>query len=135
MHFLQKTALAPSNRMHFNIVLQKQHEDYMKTLFMVVLLEWFLYKCDAKSKPALNLQYRWLKAHGVVIPSEKKQRRRSADILGDNLESEAAFIFSLHHGGEDLRPAPLVFVPDLIALVFQYLEQNKRYNGIYCTFK
>ena len=72
---------------------------------------------------------RWFKAHGVVIPSEKRQRHLSEDILGDNLEAEEApFTITLRHGGEDLRPAPLVFVPDLVTLVFQYLEQNQRYR-------
>ena len=27
-----------------------------------------------------------------------------------------------------MRPAPLVFVPDLVTLVLQYLEQNQRYR-------
>ncbi len=53
--------------------------------------------------------YRWFKACGVVVPSEKKLRKLSHELLGDNLESEAApFSFPLKHGGEDLRPAPLV---------------------------
>ena len=62
------------------------------------------------------------------MPSEKKQRALSKEILGSNLESEAApFSFPLKHGGEDLRPAPLVFVPDLPALIIQHLDQNDRY--------
>ena len=72
---------------------------------------------------------RWLKARGVSLPSEKRQRALSHEILGENLQSEAApFSFPLKHGGEDLRPAPLVFVPDLPAMVFQHLEQNDRYT-------
>lgn len=72
----------------------------------------------------------------MLIPSEKKQRRLSEDILGDNLEAEEApFSFALQHGGEDLRPAPLVFVPDLVTFVLQYLEQNQRYRYIHpCTY-
>ena len=38
--------------------------------------------------------------------------------------------FALHHR-EDLHPAPLVFVPDLVALVFQYLERNQRYSDVH----
>ena len=94
----------------------------MKTLFMVVHLEW---KWDANANKMMNPNLLFntggLKHMVSSIPSEKKQRRLSAYILGDNLESEAAqFTFPLRHG--DLRPAPLVFVPDLVALVFQYLE-------------
>ena len=65
----------------------------------------------------------------MVIPSEKRLRQLSDDILGNHLESGTApFTFTLKHGGEDLRPAPLVYVPDLRALVFQYLDQNERYK-------
>ncbi len=72
---------------------------------------------------------RWLKACGIVIPSEKKQRLLSHELLGDNLEAEAApFSFPLKHGGEDIRPAPLVYVTDLAAKVLQLLEQNERYR-------
>lgn len=64
----------------------------------------------------------------MTIPSEKQQRKLSHEVLGDNLESEAApFAFQLKHGGEDLRPAPLVYVPDLVTKIFQHLEQNERY--------
>ena len=89
-----------------------------------------------KVSPSLGLNravpfwlYRWFKACGVAIPSEKKQRKLSHQVLGDNLESEATpFAFPLKHGGEDLRPAPLVYVPDLVAKIFQHLEQNERYR-------
>ena len=65
----------------------------------------------------------------MVIPSEKRLRQLSDDILGNHLESGTApFTFAVKHGGEDLRPAPLVYVPDLRALFFQYLDQNERYK-------
>ncbi len=71
--------------------------------------------------------HRWLRASGITIPSEKKQQLLSHELLGDNLESEAVpFSFALKHGGEDLRPAPLVYVPDVAAKVFQLLDQNER---------
>ena len=61
------------------------------------------------------------------MPSEKKQRAFSHEILGENLQSEAApFYFAMKDGGEDLIPAPIVYVPDLLALIFQHLDQNKR---------
>ena len=72
--------------------------------------------------------FSWLKAYGVVLPSEQRQRKLSHELIGDHLESEAApFSFPLKHGGEDLHPAPLVFVSDLTAFIFQHLEQNERY--------
>ena len=55
---------------------------------------------------------RWFKARGVIVPSERKQRRLSEEMIGNNLE--------------DLRPAPLVYVPDLLAIIFQHLEQYER---------
>ena len=69
--------------------------------------------------------YRWFKAHGIVVPSEKRQ---SSDLLGTNLTSESApFSFPLKHGGEDFRPAPLISVPDLVEEIFHLLDQNDRY--------
>ena len=79
------------------------------------------------------MYFRWLKARGVTLPSKKRQRALSHEILGGNLHSEAApFSFPLKHGGEDLHPAPLDFVPDLTAMIFQHLDQNDRYT-VYTT--
>ena len=36
----------------------------------------------------------------------------------------------LFPGGEDLRPAPLVCVPDLPAIIFKHLDQNDRYTSM-----
>ena len=59
---------------------------------------------------------------------KKRQRQMSQELLVNDLESESApFSFGLKHGGEDLRLAPLVYVQDLVALVFHLLEQNDRY--------
>ena len=63
------------------------------------------------------------------MASEKRQRGLSRQQLGTNLTGEAApFSFPSKQGGEDLRPAPLVYVPDLVAKVLQVLEQNERYT-------
>ena len=71
--------------------------------------------------------HRWLKACGVHLASENHLRDVSKRQLGTNLAGEAApFSFAVRSGGEDLRPAPFVFIPDLIAKVVQLLEQNKR---------
>ena len=69
-----------------------------------------------------------MKAWGVSIASERKQRALSKELVGSNLASEAAlFSFPMESCGEELRPAPLVYVPDLSGKIFQLLEQNDRY--------
>ena len=55
---------------------------------------------------------RWMKAWGVRIASERKQRALSKELVGNNLSSEAAlFSFPMESCGEELRPAPLVYGP------------------------
>ena len=69
-----------------------------------------------------------MKAWGVSIASERNQRALSKELVGSNLASEAAFFsFPMVSCGEELRPAPLVYVPDLSGKIFQLLEQNYRY--------
>ena len=48
-------------------------------------------------------------------------------IVGDNLKGEMA-LFSFPHpsGGEELRGAPLVCIPDLVQKVVDLLEENER---------
>ena len=50
-------------------------------------------------------------------------------IVGDNLKGEMA-LFSFPHpsGGEELRGAPLVYIPDLVQKVVDLLEENERLN-------
>ena len=75
---------------------------------------------------------RWMKAWGVSIASERKQRALSKELVGNNLASEAAlFSFPMENCGEELRPAPLVYVPDLSGKIVQLLEQNDRYLSIH----
>ena len=65
-------------------------------------------------------------ALGVQIGSEKQMRKISQEVIGDNLTGEeASFYFSTRHG-MDIQPAPHVYIPDLVAKVFDVLEQNKR---------
>ena len=48
-------------------------------------------------------------------------------IVGDNLKGEMAlFSFPLPFGGEKLRGAPLVYIPDLVKKVVDLLEENQR---------
>ena len=79
-----------------------------------------------------NLRYsylRWLKVFKISLGSERKQRIHAKGLLGDNLTTEeAVFSFPLKSGGEELRAAPFVYVPDLVEKVTNILTENKRYG-------
>ncbi|KAL5515236.1 hypothetical protein EMCRGX_G000374 [Ephydatia muelleri] len=48
-------------------------------------------------------------------------------IVGDNLKGEiAVFSFTISFGGEDIKGAPLVFIPYLVDKVVQLLDGNER---------
>ena len=69
---------------------------------------------------------RWLTEWNVSVVSEPKLRKRSKEVITTNLKAEAVpFTFSLTSGGEEIRAAPLVFVPDLKAKIFQLLDKNE----------
>ena len=75
-----------------------------------------------------------MKAWGVSISSERRQRGLSKELLGANLASEAAlFSFPLEGCGEELRAAPLAYVPDLAAKICQLLDQNDRYKNYHSS--
>ena len=47
--------------------------------------------------------------------------------MGDNLKGEIApFSFRLPSGGEEIKGAPLVYIPELVAKVVHLLEENER---------
>ena len=72
--------------------------------------------------------YSWFRSNGIINPSERKLQKLSAELLVEDLESEMApFSFGLKHGGEDLRPAPLVYVANLVAFTLHLLDRNARY--------
>ena len=77
---------------------------------------------------------RWLKASGVVLAGEKRQRCVAKELVGDNITAEPVLMsFSLASCGEEIRAAAYAYSPDLKAKVFQILEQNvKRYNSLIC---
>ena len=71
--------------------------------------------------------HRWLKSSGVSLSSERKQRQIAQKQVGDNLEAETApFSFTLASGGEELRAAAHVFIPNLVQKVVQLLEENEK---------
>eukprot|EP00731_Ephydatia_muelleri_P023365 Em0015g948a len=68
---------------------------------------------------------RWLKASGVSISCEEKMRQIARGLLGENLQGEVAPpSFCLSSGGEEIRGAPLVFMPDLNQKVIQMLDDD-----------
>ena len=65
------------------------------------------------------------------VASEPKLRKRSKEIITTNLLAEAVpFTFALKSGGEEIRAAPLVYVPDLKKKMFQLLQKNDEYTMI-----
>lgn len=61
----------------------------------------------------------------MSIASERKLRKRSKEVVTDNLKAEGVpFTFSLKSGGEEIRAAPLAYIPDLKE-IFQMLDKNK----------
>ena len=49
------------------------------------------------------------------------------EMIGDNLEGEVApFAFNLPSGGEEIRGAPIVYVPNLIQKIVQTLDEHDR---------
>ena len=54
-------------------------------------------------------------------------RKITDEMIGDNLEGEVApFSFQMPTGGEEIRGAPLVYVPNLIQKIIQTLEEQNR---------
>lgn len=70
---------------------------------------------------------RLLKASNISLASEWSMRKIANDIVDNNLSGEIApFSFPLSSGGEEIRGAPLVYVPDLIRKIVQHLDDNNR---------
>ena len=69
-----------------------------------------------------------MKAWKINLESEQKERSLANTQVGPNLASEmVAFTYTLDGGEEEIRTAPMAYVPDLVAKVKQLLEQNDRY--------
>ena len=69
--------------------------------------------------------YRWMKTWDVEIDSEPKMRKEATALLGDDLVAESVpFSFSQKNSGEEIKPAALVYVPNLWHKIERLLEQN-----------
>lgn len=63
------------------------------------------------------------------MESEAKERSLRNEIVGPNIEAEAVpftFLLDGGKGGEEVRQAPMAYVPNLVAKVVQLLDQNER---------
>eukprot|EP00731_Ephydatia_muelleri_P014464 Em0008g184a len=75
----------------------------------------------------LRLLRRWLKSSGISLAGEDRMTDISKQIVGDNLKGELApFSFMLPSGGEEIKGAPLIYNPELVAKVVHLLEENER---------
>eukprot|EP00731_Ephydatia_muelleri_P002310 Em0001g2310a len=75
----------------------------------------------------LRILRRWLKASGVSLAGEERMRYICRRIVGGNLKGEMAlFSFPSTSGGEELRVAALVYIPDVVLKVVDLLEENQR---------
>ena len=74
----------------------------------------------------LNCTYqRWMKSWGVAIAGEKKMRAVSAQVVGENLKTEAVPLsFCLKDGGEEIRPAPMAYIPNLWQKIEDMLNES-----------
>ena len=71
--------------------------------------------------------FRWLKPSGICLAGEERMRHISSQIVGDNLKGEIApFSFPIPSGGEEIKGASLVYIPQLVDKVVQLLEGNER---------
>ena len=66
---------------------------------------------------------RWMREWKISFGTEYKERSLAKDLIGANVTSETvAFTFPLNGGGEEVRKAPMAYIPDLPAKVIQLLD-------------
>jgi len=77
-----------------------------------------------------------MKAWKVEIGSEPKMRQEATALLGYDLVAELVpFSFPQKDGGEEIKPAAFVYVPNLWQKIEHLLEQNDdKERGYTCTF-
>ena len=70
--------------------------------------------------------FKWFKSSGICLAGEERMHLISNQIVGDNLKGEIApFSFTIPSGGEEIKEAPLVYIPHLVDKVVQLLNGNK----------
>ena len=69
-----------------------------------------------------------MKTVNVSVGSERKQRARVEEIVGDNIYAEmGAFTFKRDGGGEDIKETPFVYIPNLIRKASDLIEEHRGY--------
>ena len=75
-----------------------------------------------------------MKSWGVAIAGEKKMRAVSNQIVGENLKAEAVPLsFRLKDGGEEIRPAPMAYIPNLWQKIEDMLNESDNNITEYVT--
>ena len=68
------------------------------------------------------------------MASEKRMRTRAKELVGSDLQAEAApFSFPLPEGGEAICSAPFAYILDLGRRIQMLLDENERYTLLTCT--
>ena len=63
---------------------------------------------------------------GVSITPEGKIRNEAKELIGDNMNAELVpFPFTHKDGGEEIKPSPMAYVPNLWEKIQCLLEQNQ----------
>ena len=70
-----------------------------------------------------------MKIWGIQIASERRLRLVATELSIDNnvVAENALFSFPLKSGGEELRPAPIAYLPHLKCKILDLLNKNERY--------
>ena len=75
-----------------------------------------------------------MKSWGVAIAGEKKMRAVSNQVVGENLKAEAVPLsFRLKDGGEEIRPAPMAYIPNLWQKIEDMLNESDNNITEYVT--
>ena len=71
---------------------------------------------------------RWMKARGVNLSSERKQREMmKSDLEAVQVTAESIqFSFQPRQGSQEIRPAPLANVTNLQGVIFHLIEEKER---------
>jgi hypothetical protein len=74
----------------------------------------------------LRLMRRWMKSWNIQIASERSLRERAANLVIDEFVAEEALFSS----GDELKSAPIVYVPHLKNKIFDLLNKHDNLNNL-----
>lgn len=70
--------------------------------------------------------HRWMGAWNIKLASEDKERSLATELVGPNLEAEPVPMTFPLDRGEEIRKAPMAYIPNLPAKIVQLLNQNDK---------